>query len=103
MNAIIRAQNGPWYRDILLFIGSPDRKVRVKDIVLEKIDEHDCIAPAPSFHLEPEQAQTLLDDLWQCGVRPTEGAGTAGSMRATERHLEDMRAIAFAKLNIKPS
>jgi len=42
-------------------------------------------------------AQELMDDLWRCGIRPTDGAGTAGSMAATERHLEDMRKLVFEK------
>ena len=46
------------------------------------------------------EAQALIDDLWQCGMRPTEGAGTAGSMLAAQKHLEDMRSIAFAKLEV---
>jgi hypothetical protein len=40
----------------------------------------------------------LMDQLWQCGLRPTEGTGSAGSLAATERHLKDMREIAFGLL-----
>ena len=50
--------------------------------------------------LEPEQAQTLMDDLWTCGIRPTEGKGSAGAMIATEKHLKDMRAIVSNKLKV---
>lgn len=39
--------------------------------------------------------QVLMDDLWACGVRPTEGAGSAGQLTATQRHLDDMRALVF--------
>lgn len=31
--------------------------------------------------------QVLMDDLWRCGVRPTEGAGSAGHAAATAKHL----------------
>ena len=31
----------------------------------------------------------------QCGIRPSEGSGSAGSLAATERHLHDMRALVF--------
>jgi hypothetical protein len=54
----------------------------------------------PFIRIEIQQAQQLMDELWQCGLRPTEGAGSAGSLRATEMHLDDMRVIAFKKLNI---
>ena len=36
-----------------------------------------------------------MDELWRCGLRPSEGTGSAGSLAATERHLKDMQAIAF--------
>lgn len=56
-------------------------------------------SPAPSLAvLEPTAAQELMDDLWRCGFRPSEGAGSAGALAATERHLADMRAVAFASL-----
>ena len=40
----------------------------------------------------------LMDELWQCGFRPSEGSGSAGSLAATERHLRDMQAIAMGLL-----
>lgn len=54
----------------------------------------------PSFELTREMAQQLMDDLWVAGLRPTEGTGSAGSLAATERHLEDMRAIVAKKLEV---
>lgn len=58
-------------------------------------DEPDNFVTAPSFSLHPEQAQALMDQLWTCGLRPSEGSGSAGSLAATERHLEDMRKLAM--------
>ena len=55
----------------------------------------------PFIRLEIQTAQQLMDELWQCGLRPTEGTGSAGSLRATEKHLQDMRKIAFKKLGIE--
>lgn len=60
------------------------------------VKEGDFVDPA--LRLKPEEAQRLMDELWACGVRPTEGAGSAGAMAATERHLADMRKIAFGSL-----
>jgi hypothetical protein len=105
MNVSIRAQNAPWYRGINLHIGTNDGLVRVKDVVLEKYDpmtagSFDPVAP---LSLDPAQAQTLMDDLWHCGIRPTEGTGSAGAMAATQRHLEDLRKVAFHALKITPS
>lgn len=51
----------------------------------------------PFVRLNRDQAQVLMDDLWQCGLRPSEGAGSAGAMAAVQRHLEDMRTLVFKK------
>lgn len=48
-----------------------------------------------AFYLRPDEAQNLMDELWRCGVRPSEGAGSAGSLRQAESHIASLRAIAF--------
>jgi hypothetical protein len=50
-----------------------------------------------SFSLPPEAVQKLFDDLYGAGYRPTTRTDDPG---AINQHLQDMRAIAFAKLNI---
>lgn len=74
----------------------------VQNFEVRRIEEHECVRQdvAP-LHIDRAGAQVLMDDLWNCGIRPTDGAGTAGSMRATEKHLEDMRAIVFQKMEIQ--
>lgn len=49
----------------------------------------------PSLRLDMAEAQTLIDQLWDCGLRPSEGSGSAGALAATQRHLEDMRQLVF--------
>lgn len=51
----------------------------------------------PTIHLHYEDAQLLMDELWHCGLRPSEGSGSAGSLAATQKHLEDMRRLVFEK------
>lgn len=53
------------------------------------------VEPMPTFTLLPEEAQALMDSMWDAGLRPTEGSGSAGAMAATQRHLEDMRTLVF--------
>lgn len=53
----------------------------------------DISEPCVSF--TNTEAQKLMDDLWNCGLRPSEGTGSAGSLAATERHLKDMRTLVF--------
>lgn len=56
----------------------------------------------PGEYVEPcvraplQSGQMLMDELWRCGLRPSEGAGSAGSLAATERHLKDMQEIAMS-------
>lgn len=52
----------------------------------------------PAFNLSYTQAQQFVDELWRCGLRPSEGSGSAGSLLATQQHLTDMQKIAFGLL-----
>lgn len=58
------------------------------------------ISSLPFATIGETQAQILMDDLWACGLRPTEGKGSAGAMIAVQDHLADMRKIVFKKLGI---
>lgn len=69
-----------------------------KTVVMEERVEGEYIEP--TFKLSPEATQRLMDGLWKEGFRPTEGTGSAGSLKATQEHLNDMRRIVFKKLGI---
>jgi hypothetical protein len=74
----------------------------VKDVVFEEWKEEDYgRVISPTFKLHEDEAQVLMDSLWSCGIRPTEGSGSAGSLAATERHLNDMRAIVANSLGVE--
>ena len=49
----------------------------------------------PAVHLSMDEGQSVMDQLWSCGLRPTEGTGSAGALAAVENHLGDMRRIVF--------
>jgi hypothetical protein len=66
--------------------------MRIKAIELEPIQEA-ALWTEGTFSFTQEAAQALMDRLWNCGIRPTEGAGSAGAMSAVQLHLEDMRRI----------
>lgn len=70
-----------------------------KPIIFE--DQDPSLTVNSFITLDMNQAQSLMDELWQCGLRPTEGTGSAGSLAATQKHLEDFRKIAFKGLDIK--
>lgn len=52
----------------------------------------------PTLTIDTDTAQMLIDELWRCGLRPTEGTGSAGALAAVERHLADMQKIAIGSL-----
>ena len=54
----------------------------------------------PFLTIDQTTAQMIVDELWQCGLRPSEGTGSAGALAATEKHLHDMKKIAFKALKI---
>lgn len=49
----------------------------------------------PLLNLQREEAQQLMDELWNAGVRPVGAAGSAGQLDAVKYHLEDMRKLVF--------
>jgi hypothetical protein len=55
----------------------------------------------PLLTLEQDAAQSLMDELYSAGVRPTAGQGSAGQLDAVQRHLADMRTLAFARLRVE--
>ena len=92
----IRATAAPWNNGVNLLIR--DGEYFGVNVRMERKEEG--IMLDPTVKLSVTAAQTLIDDLWQAGLRPTEGSGSAGSLRATENHLQDMRKIAFKQLDL---
>lgn len=92
-----RAQRGNWGGQIEFLLrdwyGNTSLCGYAKDIIFEKKDDGTLIEP--SFSMSYENAQQLMDDLWVCGLRPSEGIGSAGALAATEKHLDDMRKLVF--------
>lgn len=87
----IRAHSAPWNASVEILIRQ-GRATAEPIVMKERAEGERC---QPSLSLDHETAQTLMDDLWNCGLRPTEGSGSAGALSATQRHLEDMRTLVF--------
>jgi hypothetical protein len=86
--------------DVAVF-SKPDHETGLRSVaepVQMRVVDHGEQVMTPTFSLRPDEAQQLMDELWRCGLRPTEGSGSAGSLAATERHLKDMQAIAMGLL-----
>ena len=54
----------------------------------------------PVIKLDVEYAQELMDSLWSCGLRPSEGTGSAGALAATQNHLKDLQKIVYNQLKL---
>lgn len=74
--------------------GSDHRASLAVSMTMEKMKEG-AMFPQPTFSIERREAQALMDELWQCGLRPSEGTGSAGAFAAQGKHLQDMRQLVF--------
>lgn len=96
MNEVLRfyAQRNHATRsiDVYLYLGNQ----YAQKVMFSSADP--VVGSKPLFKLEDTEAQLLMDQLWDSGIRPTEGSGSAGALAATQRHLEDMRELAFSQI-----
>lgn len=93
----VRAEKGPFGRpqvDIYIVEHCKEGVLAVGEVVMTKQEHHGAMI-SPAVRLRPNEAQALMDDLWACGIRPSEGTGSAGALKATQYHLEDMRRLVF--------
>jgi len=65
-------------------------------IELEKIADEDHSAFIPdAITMDKEQAQKLMDSLWDTGIRPNESKLKKLQVGALEHHLSDMKKLVF--------
>lgn len=88
--------------ELVFFVVGDNRTSVATNVEFQQVDER--VAVEPTFRLSPDEAQVLMDELWNTGIRPSDGAGSAGAMNATQKHLDDMRVLVFGKdhSHIKP-
>ena len=89
----IRVMFEPWYAGYSVMIRQGD--AIATSMTMEKMEEGQLMGP--TTRLDRKEVQLLMDDLWHCGVRPSEGTGSTGQLKATENHLKDMRQLVFNK------
>lgn len=88
----IRAAKGsPYGNKIGLYIFGKNSFGTVLMQTINPEEEIQLIDPAVSINTT--QAQVLMDSLWDCGIRPSEGTGSAGQLAATEKHLKHVTDI----------
>lgn len=89
----IRAVSAPWHRGIEFLLTAPldEHNIGIGKLEFETTQMN--FVERPTFSLSMDEAQTLMDDLWNCGIRPTEKIDNPGELRATKYHLEDTRKL----------
>ncbi len=100
----IRVQSQDWYAGIQMVFferGFDNKILKIGELLMKEYKEGGLLPLESRITIDNKTAQILMDDLWKCGVRPTEGSGSAGSLKATEKHLDDMRKIAFKELGME--
>ncbi len=63
--------------------GKKERWV-VTEVTLTQFEAND---PLPCMYIPSEEIQDFMDELWRCGVRPSE-VGTAGHVQAVQAHAD---------------
>lgn len=101
----VRAHAEPkWYSNsiaLYFYEKAQDGKVSyVSNLVMTTAEEGQAFEPSNALTIPRETAQELMDSLWQCGLRPSEGSGSAGSLRATQDHLRDLQEISRRLLSM---
>lgn len=87
-----KAGFSPEIEILIVDVGSTGRILAAaKDVQVHRYEEGAYLQP--TTQLDPTAAQKLMDQLWDCGLRPSEGSGSAGAMLATQQHLKDMQKI----------
>lgn len=89
-------QRDPWANKVGFgyHVSNPGGRISVAtDVVFTELAEG--VRGGPFLEVEAHEAQQLLDELWAAGIRPSQEFGSTGQIGAVQRHLDDMRAIAF--------
>ena len=69
---------------------------------IEMGDPHDETRPPPGpfMSLDEGECQSLIDALWESGIRPTAVRNEGGAIGAVREHLADMRQIVSKKIGV---
>jgi hypothetical protein len=94
---IFRAMYQDYCRDVVIgaFERSEDGKRRIFRWGKPECVEHDSSDYQPSLTFRYEDAQGLVDALYELGLRPTGAKPQNETIAALGYHLEDMRRLVF--------
>ena len=104
-NRIIAGRQ-PWQQGINIYLYVQGEYPSTDKLAFDGVNRKMVVVKEGADHLNPfsismEHAQALMDSLYDCGIRPTDGSGSAGQALAVQEHVKDLRKILNAYLNIK--
>ena len=81
----------------LIHEGANDFTSSVGDpVIMRAVTEVSDLRNDATFYLRDDEVQSLMDQFWTLGFRPSEGTGSAGALKQAENHIESLKKIAFA-------
>jgi len=95
-------QRSNWGDFIEIHLGDVPVRGRISilsNLEFTEIEDGSLLTDTP-LTLETSVAQKLMDELWNCGLRPSEGSGSAGALLATQNHLKDMQKMTDRLMNM---
>jgi hypothetical protein len=100
---LIRIDKEPWGRFLSVLVSRVQggKLWSVRRLEYEE-NENDAYVPR-TLEISASDAQSLMDQLWECGLRPSEGSGSAGALAATQSHLADFRRLVFDDPRLRPA
>lgn len=79
---------GPDTYRVHLYARMPDGRVAIPETTITmRVIETGGVPSEPLLTVGHEALQSLIDELWHLGIRPTEGHSSTGQLAATEKHL----------------
>lgn len=72
-----------------------DKKCFGESLIVKKVEENAAISIPSLFDLTKDECIGLMDQLWDLGIRPSNGSGDANAFESVKYHLEDMRRLVF--------
>ena len=72
------------------------------EVLLEKVTpENEGMERAPLLTLDRGAVQSLMDELYRAGLRPSDAPNQAGIVEAMVDHIDDLRMIVEKTLEVK--
>jgi hypothetical protein len=72
-----------------------DKKCFGETLIVKTVEENAGVSIPSLFDLTKDECIGLMDQLWDLGIRPSNGSGDNNAFESVKYHLEDMRRLVF--------